>query len=210
MRGSSIGALAGLIASFALAGQASASASIALIWERSETASTTLAASSAATLNIVLTAGPLGARSAGVTVDYGDAAGALSVIGIVNNPTMPSPTSMLPLIVGQTRDTGSRVENVTAEVFPPFVRTGLMSGQTWLLGTVTFATTRVSTGEFSISSMTTGSGDILSLAGNSISGGSTFNSAVLNVIPEPGTVALVGLGLLGLAIVGRQAGQHRG
>ncbi len=204
MRGSLMGILASLAVTLGIAGSSHASATVGLLWANSGTSHTTVAASSSVTLNIVLTAGPEGARRAGITVDYGVARSALSVVGITNNPNMPSPSAMLPLVLGNTIDTGRRVQNLTAEVFPPFVRTGLTSGQSWLIGTVTFVTTAGDAGQFTLSSTMTGIDDILDLAGSSISGSTTFQSAVVNIVPEPGTVALLGLGLVGLSILARR------
>lgn len=206
MCGWRIGVLASLVATVAIAGSAHASATVDLFWANSGSATTTVAVSSTITLNIVLTAGEAGARAAGITLDYGDAQSALSVVGIANNPTMPSPRAMLPLVFGNTIDTGTSVRNLKAEVFPPFVRTGLASGQSWLLGTVTFVTTGEGGGQFTLVSMITGSDDILDLAGDSISGGSTFQSAVIHIVPEPGTIALLGVGLVGFGIAGRRSG----
>ena len=152
-------------------------------------------------LNIVLTPGSEGARAGGVTVLYGNEKSALSVVGITNNPNMPSPSAVLPLITGNTIDTGTSVENLTAEAFPPFVRTGVMFPDSWVIGTVMFVTTAA--GNLEILSSAAEIGDILDLNGNSISGISDFNSAKVNVVPEPGTVILLSLGLLGIALVGR-------
>ncbi|MGE4606470.1 MAG: PEP-CTERM sorting domain-containing protein [Myxococcota bacterium] len=204
MCGSLVRVLAGLVAIIGIAGSAHASATLDLIWPNSGTSVTSLAVSSNVTLNVVLTAGPMGLRAAAITLDYADALGSLSVVGITNDPSMQSPSAILPLVLGDTVDTGSRVLNLTAEVFPPFVRTGLMSGQSWLLGTVTLVATSTAGGTFSISSRTTGTDEILDISGVSISGGTKFNSAMVSIVPEPESVALFGLGLLGLAFVGRR------
>jgi len=192
---SSVAALVGF------AGAASASATIDLIWAGSGTATTSiLATSSDITLNVILTAGPAGSSGAGVSIDYSTAVGTLSVIGYMATPGSAFPISFIPPI-----DTGSRVEaiNTIALIFSG-IGTGLQDGESAQLGTVTFHPDVFVIGMFEIQSDVNGGSDsILDFDGNVILG-ATFNSASLNIIPEPGGLELQGLGLAMLSLLRRR------
>ena len=202
---SSVAALVGF------AGAANASATIDLIWAVSGTDTTSiLGTSSNITLNVILTAGPDGSTGAGVSVDYSAAVGTLSVIGYASTP---SPFGgALPLTVGDTTDLGSRIDNINSVALIPFgLGTGLTAeGQSHMLGTVTFHTDALVIGMFEIRVDTNGPTDgVLNLAGDEIQLTSTFNNAFLIIIPEPGGLELLGLGLAMLALPRRRRSRCR-
>ena len=100
------------------AGAANASATIDLIWADTGTNRiTNVNTSSAITLQVILTAGPNGSTGAGVSVDYSDALGKLPVLGYASTPSATD--GPLPLALGDTIDTGSRIENINSVCFPP-------------------------------------------------------------------------------------------
>ncbi len=192
---SSVAALVGF------AGAANASATIDLIWAVSGTDTTSiLGTSSNITLNVILTAGPDGSSGAGVGVDYSDALGKLSVIAFSSTNGGP-----LPLALGLTTDTGSRIDNINSVALIPFgLGTGLAAGDSHMLGTVTFHKDVLVNQTFEIRVDTNGPTDgVLNLAGEEIQGTSTFNSAFLINVPEPGALSMLILGLGGLSLVGR-------
>ena len=201
---SSVAALVGF------AGAANASATIDLIWAVSGTATTSiLATSSNITLQVILTAGPAGSAGAGVSVDYSAAVGTLSVIGFASTPSAFG--GALPLTVGATTDLGSRIDNINSvALISSGLGTGLLAGQSHQLGTVTFHTDVLGIGMFEIQSGIFGPTDgVLNLAGDEIQLFSTFNSAFLNIIPEPGGFELLGLGLAMLALLCRRRSRCR-
>ena len=202
---SSVAALVGF------AGAANASATIDLIWAVSGTATTSiLATSSSITLQVILTAGPDGSQGAGVSVDYSSAGGTLSVIGYASTPSAGF-GSALPITVGDTIDTGSQIQNINSLALIPFgFGTGITDGQSHQLGTVTFHTDVLVIGMFEIQSGLFGpTDDVLNLNGDVINATTTFNSASLNIIPDPGGFELLGLGLVMLAVLSRRRSRCR-
>ena len=197
-------AVVSAVALVGLAGTASASATIDLIWAANGT--DTIADvndSSTITLQVILTAGPAGSTGAGVSVDYSQVAG-LTVTSFASTPCT-NPCS-LPSTLGTTTDTGSRVENINsaAIIFAGF-GTGLANGQSHQLGTVTFLKSAgVGNGTFEITSDANGgTDDVLDLFGNNITDTTTFNSAFLINVPEPGALSLLVMGLGGVLLAGR-------
>jgi hypothetical protein len=208
MRKFIIGLVGSLIALGAFAGSASASATIDLIWSGSGNATTSvLSSDTGIVLEVWLVAGPNGSQGAGVSVDYSAICGASCVTAFASNPGGP-----LPFPLGTTVDTGSRVTNINAGSLPPYVGTGLTAaGQSWMLGTVTFSSIAAGAGLNILVTANDGTDDVLDLAGNVISGTTTFNVATINVapVPEPGTLSLLGMGLGGLYMVGRRSSRKR-
>jgi hypothetical protein len=169
---SSVAALVGF------AGAANASATIDLIWADSGTDTTSIAStSSIITLQVILTAGPNGSQGAGVSVDYGATKGKLVVLGYASTAS----GSALPFTLGDTIDTGTRIENINSVALPPLIGTGLAAGQSHQLGTVTFHKSVLINTTFEIRSDADGPLDaVLRLDGVEIQDTTTFNSAFLN------------------------------
>ncbi len=155
-----------------LAGAANASATIDLIWADTGTDTITNAnSSSAITLQVILTAGPNGSAGAGVSVDYSEALGTLTVIGFA-----ATPGDALPIGLGTTTDTGTRIEQIISVA----LGAGLAAGQSHQLGTVTFHKSVLLNGTFEIRSDANGPTDgVLDFDGNDITATTTFNSAFL-------------------------------
>jgi hypothetical protein len=165
-----------------------------------------LASSTSIVLNVILTAGPGGSQGAGVSVDYSLATAGLTVMGYLSMPG-----GNLPISLGVTADTGTRVQNINSGCLCPFVGVGLLNGESHLLGTITFDATGL-VGSFSLTSDANGPTDgVLDLGGGNISGTTTFNGATMDVaaVPEPGTLSLLGMGLGGLYVVGRRSRRQR-
>ncbi|MBW1844089.1 MAG: PEP-CTERM sorting domain-containing protein [Deltaproteobacteria bacterium] len=195
-------AVASAVALVGFAGIASASATIDLIWAGTGTDTTdTVADSSSITLQVILTAGPAGSQGAGVSVDYSGALPGVTVTTFA--ATIGGP---LPLLLGTPADTGSRVENVNSASFPPYVGTGLTAaGMSHQLGTVTFhKSADLGNGTFELRSDANGpTDDVLNLAGGVITSTTTFNSAFMINVPEPGAIAMLAMGLGGMLLAGR-------
>jgi hypothetical protein len=111
----------------------------------------------------------------------------------------------LPLAVGDTIDTGSQVQNINSVALIPFgLGTGILEGQSHQLGTVTFHKDTLVNEEFELLVGVFGpTDDVLNLNGDVINADTTFNSAFLINVPEPGALSMLILGLGGLSLVGR-------
>ena len=201
---SSVAALVGF------AGAANASATIDLIWADSGTDTTSIAStSSIIILQVILTAGPNGSTGAVVSVDYSDALGKLVVFAFASTPG-----GQLPLAVETPINTGLQIENINSFSSPPSFGTGLLAdqspGQSHQLGTVTFHTDVLVIGTLDITVDADEPRDgVLDLDGNVITDTTNFNPAFLNIIPEPGGLALLGLGLAMLALLCRRRSRCR-
>ena len=105
-----VAAVGSAVALVGFAGAANASATIDLIWADTDTNQISIAnASSAITLQLILTAGPGGAMGAQVSVDYSAALAKLTVLGYATTTS-----DALPIQLGSPSNTGSRIENISA------------------------------------------------------------------------------------------------
>jgi hypothetical protein len=193
-------AVVSAVALVGFAGTASASATIDLFWTANGTDTIAdLTSSSSVQLSVVLTSGDAGSQGAGVSVDYSGVSG-LTTISFLSTPSGP-----LPIALGSTTDTGSRIQNVNSGALPPYVGTGLTAaGQTHQLGTVMFHAGDLLNGTLEITSDANGPTDgVLNLAGGDITATTTFNSAFIVNVPEPGAISLLVMGLGGMMLAGR-------
>jgi hypothetical protein len=208
MRAFIVGLISGLVALAGFAGSANASATIDLFWNANGTDTiSNVAASSSITLNVILTAGPNGSAGGGVSVDYSE----LVASGDFTVTAFSQPYELNPLgdSLGITTDTGTQIRNINAvDDFNPPAPFGLLAGQSYLMGTITFHNVTGVVGSFQVDSLLTGTDGLSDGAWGNISGTSTYNSATA-VVPEPGTLSLLGMGLGGLYVVGRRSGRKR-
>jgi len=150
-----------------------------------------------------MTAGPNGSSGAGISIDYNSVVGTSSVVTFSNSSLAP-----LTVHLGSTTNSGGVIHNMNDLCFG--FACGLTNGQTYLLGTITF-TGLSGPGSFTITPFvdTSSTDGVLDGFGSDISTTTTFNSAFINVVPEPGTISLLGMGLAGLYAVGRRSNRKR-
>ena len=205
MRNFTIGLVSGLVALAGFAGSAGASATIDLIWAATGTGtiSGAQATSTNIVLNVVLTAGAADSLGASVSIDYSALGAAGSVVTFGSTPFTPP----LPFTIATASDTGTVILNINAGGQAPGFF--LPDGDSFVLGTITFALTGAP-GTFDIFPYIDGptGDDVLDGGGGVISGTTTFNGASA-VVPEPGTLSLLGMGLGGLYMVGRRSSRKR-
>jgi hypothetical protein len=175
-------AVGGAVALVGYAGAARADATIDLIWAATGTNEITdLDGLPVVILQVILTAGPEGSSGAGVSVGYSGAPDAPEVLEFTSTPG-----GQLPLALGETIDTGSRIENINSYSLPPEVGTGLSAGQSHQLGTITFHKGVPLGGVYEIRSDANGPIDgVFDLDGIDISERTTFNSAFLIPHEDP-------------------------
>jgi hypothetical protein len=218
-------ALGSAVALMGFAGAANASATIDLVWvDASETDATgavcmkaanrnctqlgvtlsTAAVTDNITLLAILTAGGGGVLNLSISVDYGNALPKVSVVGFRRFNTKP----YLPGSIGSISDIPPFIDNLNA-VAAPFVSSGigLPAGFTAYVGSVTFHKDQLISGlsEFKVGINGPGMVDgIVRLTdGVDISSTSTFNSAFMFNVPEPGALSMLAMGLGGMLLAGR-------
>jgi len=206
MRNFCVGLVSGFVALVGFAGSASASATIDLFWAATgtDTISGAQVTSTNIVLNVVLTAGADGVNAAGISVDYSALLGDFSVVSFSSNVAAPFSFSL-----GATTDDPflGIVSNINAA---GFCGGCLTSGNSYLLGTVTFTSLTGNPGTFTVTPFIDGAStdDIVNGFGAVISGTSNLNSGFA-VVPEPGTLSLLSMGLGGLYMVGRRSSRKR-
>lgn len=201
MRAFLVGLVGGLVALAGFAGSANASATIDLLWASNGTNTiSSVTTSSSIVLEVWLTAGANGSMGGGVSIDYSALVGDFLVTSAVNLNG-----GLLPGSFGAPVVTASQVQGIQAFAFPP-TPAGIAAGTSFLMGTVTFHSITGAPGSFQIDSLFTGGDGIADGLGVPIV--PTFNSAFA-VVPEPGTLSLLGMGLGGLYAVGRRSSRKR-
>jgi hypothetical protein len=178
--------VAGLMGSVGFVGSASAAPVLSLVWQGSNT----VAPGGSATLNVVLN-NDTDVSAATIMVGIADAsATAPSIIGATNTP----PPNL-----------GTVQFNVLPKSAGAFggLSLGFQGPGVFTIGTVTVQA-GTDTGAFAINPFQrVGIDDWLDASAINIVT-PTLQGTSLNVIPEPGTAALLGLGLVGLIAVGRR------
>jgi hypothetical protein len=220
-------ALGSVVALAGFAGTANASATIDLIWIDNTTNSdcmfpaqrncprlgTTIGApgseiitSDNVTLLVLMTTGPGGSIGAGVSVDYTPTIASYSVTGFKSLLSI-QPKKYLTFFAGPTTDQSPFIDNIGAVAAPTLNSgIGLPANTSTYLGTVTFHKDLVVNGTFEITVGTNGPGntdDVLDGLGSVITATTTFNSAFLVNVPEPGALSLLVMGVGGMLLAGR-------
>jgi hypothetical protein len=203
MRAFLVGLVSGLIALAGFAGSASASATIDLIWQTSGTATTSnVVTSSNITLDVVLTAGANGSVGAAISVDYSALVGDFTIIGFSSVTS-----ALLPLTIPPTTDSGTQINSINAG---GFAFAPVPNGTSLVIGTITFHNNTGTPGAFQVDAGAFFFTDAV-LDGTGlvdITATTTFNSGFA-VVPEPGTLFLLSMGLGGLYVVGRRSSRGR-
>jgi len=218
-------AMGSLVALAGFAGTANASATIDLVWIDISTTATSgaviclraakrncpelgttissVASSDTIALLVKTEAGPKGLLGAAVSVDISEM-GAFSV-STFQSFTTTVPAFYFPQNLGVTSILGDYVDNVNSSA-APFANNGvgLPAGATAYLGTVTFHEDSLVNGTFDLEvGVFGGSDDVGNLDNENISAITTFGTASVVNVPEPGALSLLVMGLGGMLLAGR-------
>ncbi len=163
------------------------------------------------TLGVLITAGPQRLLAAGVDVDYSGAQPKISVDSFqsftTTRPFVYFPIQFTEPLPIPNDSVDGLVQFFEAHaILPPVgpLGIGLPPGASAYLGTVTFHKDSLINGTFDILVNTEGgASDIIDEFGDNISALSTFNSATLINVPEPGALSLLVMGLGGMLLAGR-------
>jgi hypothetical protein len=209
MKTVSIGLVSGVIALVGLSGTANASATVDLIWQSTGTGTISgLSVSDSITLDVVITAGLLGSNGGQVSIDYSAAvaSGALSVTGFSN--TLDGYWFFSPN--GPATDPGDDIiHSINVGSICGSFGSCLADGESQRIGTVTFNVDALTGGTIAIVAGLFSAGDAVGTANPPpLSADPSFNNGVA-IVPEPGTLSLLGMGLGGLYMVGRRSNRKR-
>jgi hypothetical protein len=191
-------AMGSMLAFVGFAGAANAGATVELIWASTGTDTIEdVAIGSEITADIVLTAGPEGVSSVGLSVDY-SAAGSAGSVEFARSACLGGIPGSICFSDGI--DTGSQLVGMSAGAFGA----GLTDGNTVSVGTVTFLKIANPDGTFSfpVGVLVTGD-DIFDSDGLNINDVSEFFPAQLINVPEPGAISMLAMGLGGMLLAGR-------
>jgi len=213
-------AMGSVVALVGFASTANASATVDLVWIDNSTVAdctkssnrncvslgstlSNVAVSDNITLLVLLTAGDGGSIGAGVSMDYTPLVTGFTVDRFRRFNTKP----YLPGPLGSITNQPPFIDNINAAASPATgAGIGLGSGGSAYLGTVSFVKDLLVNGTFEIGIGVNGPGgtdDVLDGAGSVISDTTTFNSAFLVNVPEPGALSLLVMGVGGMLLAGR-------
>jgi hypothetical protein len=166
-----------------------------------------LVASDNMTLLVLLTAGDGGSIGGTVSVDYGDLIPSYSVTDFKGLLTKPPGQRWLTFFAGDWTNQPPIIDAIGAIAAPTISNgLGLPPGGSAYLGTVSFHKELVVNGTFEIEVGVFGPGGtdgILDGEGTAIAPTTTFNSAYLVNVPEPGALSLLVMGVGGMLLAGR-------
>jgi hypothetical protein len=200
-----IGVVGGLIALVGLAGTANASATVDLIWQSTGTDTISgLSTSDTITMDVVITAGALGSNGGSVSIDYSGVIGSLSVTSFSN--TLDGYWFFSPGGV-PTNPGDDIIHHVNAGSICGSLGSCLADGESQRIGTITFHVDSLTGGTLQID---VGLFDGTDGVGTATGGNAnpSFSSAFA-IVPEPGTLSLLSMGLGGLYMVGRRSSRKR-